>query len=1454
MKFKLLKRIGALTLALALAFSSIPGMTALASTQPLELEAANDGTSNTNDGSASQAPVTTVSPEYAALMESYDRLSQQGVVERPDGAVVTTLTTVPGMENRETEIATSERAATPAAFGLRALYSFDPNLQHALPPADRTPDYAFIPCSGGGNGGTIYKIDFSKGNERVVGIYRSENTSSQPRRVAYDQNKNAWIANISTSGNDGHLTRILSDTSSLTNTSKESALGPLSFAQEQATQTFVLNGQRNPRAVLFDREGHLWVGGSHEATFKEYQIDEANKKLILLRTINVGQGFLGTYTAIFDKNGDLFITNYDGASTRTDLFIVKLAEQGRYPTKTDFETVRVTLKSTSNGNVVENNIYGVSCDPTDGSVWVGGYLSGVIYRYYKGVLQTFIPPQNAQYTAIEAGGGYVYTTAYNGNYVARMKTTPNSSGVYEWESNIATNSSHGLFVLDDRLVVVGTGTNTLQVHDLNNPSNKKVISVGITPYVYGAFITRDLGKGAEISGKAIFQADGNFSAASPSLAQAGNIYEVFKLYNTAGVFSVGEKVADAKTNATGEMLFTDLKQPHEYANSQFMRLMEGNYIIKQVHSTLGRPPVFGGVLEGGYVNEFDSSLNGLKFSVKNYESIKVVMGHKGTGISIKGNVWLDHNVNGLKDSEPAYTDSTVELTLYRDDSGVRTKIVTVKPSASGEYDFPHVEPGKYVVAVEGSSLGRYALTTGIGADNKFNSVSKESNFVTVNLLAGVHDVDLGLIYTDIKAGGSIFIDSNFDGLKAGESSYNGTDIKFTLVRVSDGKEISTVTSSSSQYSFTNVQPGEYYVKAELLNSQTVITDKVADNKFRDSDNRTANFTVGTSNNLTQDLGIITASAVSIVEDGRTPTGWTNKNVTVNFKITAAPKIADATVDGTPTASLNGSRTATGSYEFTSNKAINVTATNSVGGNGSATLVVDKIDRTAPKVAITLPADKVITTAVLNNPSNVSFVNVASPDNKTSPLVDATKKLYIYKNQTDTTPFKVIEWSNLSTELPQVPAGKYYITVSIRDEATNYGDSKGGAWTGPETGKPDPEKPEGPGTGPVYINPDIPAIDEKPGRDKTTWTNQDVTINYNAHGVIPFSSLEANGSNVSGAVGQTNYNGSFVVTHNTTASGSVTNEAGKVGNVPTPGIVVTNIDKLKPVITLPASGKVTDTNFTIEDATATALYGKSGVNTSEITVIRVVNGSETIFKYGPYASTTAFFAEIVAKKIPSGTYNIYVKSTDNATNVSEAVGKNLQIDGGTTTPSGDWVSLGDITDSIPSGYNVGYLLQSNDGTAIKAVKVTIGSKTPQTINLNATSYRWYGSVSDGETITFEFTSNTNSPLTLTETYTAPRSTANLLGGATIPALTPPASLLAGITVTNTPAPTIYSGVTTVTGTRVMNALTGRVLNTLSAGSKVYIEVKTNTSKLFYIYSGGKITTDVNQAKGDPYLVS
>ncbi|MBL8397909.1 MAG: carboxypeptidase regulatory-like domain-containing protein, partial [Candidatus Accumulibacter sp.] len=225
-------------------------------------------------------------------------------------------------------------------------------------------------------------------------------------------------------------------------------------------------------------------------------------------------------------------------------------------------------------------------------------------------------------------------------------------------------------------------------------------------------------------------------------------------------------------------------------------------------------------------------------------------------------VWLDSNSNGIQDTgETGVANVTVSL---KNASG--TVVATQQTDANGNYLFSSLTPGTYSIQVTAPS--GYSFTTqDVGVDGSDSDVNSTGNTVQTVLTSGESDRtwDAGLVAPKASIGNFVWEDKNYNGIQdAGESGIAGVTVK--LLNSSGTVVGTTVTGSTGQYLFSNLNPGDYKVQVVAPSGYYVTKANQGTNDAVDSDaDSTGAMTLTTltagENDLTWDAGLYRKASI-----------------------------------------------------------------------------------------------------------------------------------------------------------------------------------------------------------------------------------------------------------------------------------------------------------------------------------------------------------------------------------------------------------------------------------------------------------------------------------------------------------------------------------------------------------------------------------------------------------------
>ena len=197
--------------------------------------------------------------------------------------------------------------------------------------------------------------------------------------------------------------------------------------------------------------------------------------------------------------------------------------------------------------------------------------------------------------------------------------------------------------------------------------------------------------------------------------------------------------------------------------------------------------------------------------------------------SIAGTVFTDQNANGVHEAADAGLQGvTVDLLQGGN------VVATMQTDALGQYDFLHLLPGNYGVAVEKPAGDVFTLRNAATPTN--SSVVDPANGQTAQIpLAIGQDVthqDAG-VYVPVSISGNVFNDANDDGL-ANDGLGGEAGVTVTLLGAG-GPPVTTTTDAFGNYSFAGLVPGSYGVSVAPLPGTVVSPQTSATNVAGDSD-------------------------------------------------------------------------------------------------------------------------------------------------------------------------------------------------------------------------------------------------------------------------------------------------------------------------------------------------------------------------------------------------------------------------------------------------------------------------------------------------------------------------------------------------------------------------------------------------------------------------------------------
>lgn len=302
--------------------------------------------------------------------------------------------------------------------------------------------------------------------------------------------------------------------------------------------------------------------------------------------------------------------------------------------------------------------------------------------------------------------------------------------------------------------------------------------------------------------------------------------------------------------------------------------------------------IFYGVLAGDYKVQFDNPTE-YKFTTKNADGQGIAGASNSdanttTGItdlftlaggqinynvdggmvrdgSIGDKVWEDLDGDGIQDAgEPGLAGVTVKL--YNSSNSL---IGTTTTNSNGNYSFNDIPAGNYYIEFTLPS-GYVFSPKDQGGNDATDSDPNPSNgqTATFTLNNGTSDLtrDAGMIpFVPGSIGDKVWKDNDKDGVQdPGEPGLAGVTVK--LYDCQGVLKATTTTGSNGEYTFSSVNPGDYYVEFVLLPGYVFSPKDAGSNDATDSDadlnlGTTSCFTLASGgNNTSTDAGMYLATA------------------------------------------------------------------------------------------------------------------------------------------------------------------------------------------------------------------------------------------------------------------------------------------------------------------------------------------------------------------------------------------------------------------------------------------------------------------------------------------------------------------------------------------------------------------------------------------------------------------
>src|SRR3989339_993461 len=289
----------------------------------------------------------------------------------------------------------------------------------------------------------------------------------------------------------------------------------------------------------------------------------------------------------------------------------------------------------------------------------------------------------------------------------------------------------------------------------------------------------------------------------------------------------------------------------------------------------------GGASTGYSFSDINEAATAINESFDNGTVNNGYLGCDAPKASLGDKVWEDTDKDGIQDSgENGIANVTVKLYTCAD-----VLVATTTTNANGIYSFTNLTPGDYYVKFI-TPAGYTVTTKDAGSDNSKDSDIDASTGKTIctTLIAGENDLtwDAGFFVTPppqtASIGDKVWEDSNHNGIQ--DSGENGiANVTVKLYTCANVLVATTTTNANGIYSFTNLNPADYYVAFTAPSGMAASPKDQGSNNATDSDaDVTTGKTVCTTlsageNDLTWDAGFY-AECKNKIGD----TVWHDKNV------------------------------------------------------------------------------------------------------------------------------------------------------------------------------------------------------------------------------------------------------------------------------------------------------------------------------------------------------------------------------------------------------------------------------------------------------------------------------------------------------------------------------------------------------------------------------------------------
>jgi hypothetical protein len=368
---------------------------------------------------------------------------------------------------------------------------------------------------------------------------------------------------------------------------------------------------------------------------------------------------------------------------------------------------------------------------------------------------------------------------------------------------------------------------------------------------------------------------------------AGVVLTITKPDGSAVTNVYGDPVTTTTTDANGLYLFTDLQL--------------GQYVV-----TVTPPAGFIPTLTGAGTNATDSSTTtatSTNLTTNGDSDPTLDFGFVKPKVSVGNYVWLDTNRDGIQDNGEAGIAGVV-LTIKKADGSAVTNVydqpvTTTTTNANGQYVFPDLPLGQYVVTV---TPPPGFLPTLAGAGTNAAKDSSTTTAMSINLTTnGDSDptLDFGFVKPKVSVGNYVWLDTNRDGIQDDdETRIPGVVLTITntdgsaVTNVYGQSVVTTTTNANGQYVFPDLPLGQYVVAVTPPAGYTPTLAGIGTDATKDSSTSTAtsiNLTTHEESDTTLDFGFWAPAAV-VTEPEPSTTTTTTTTTTLPPEPKQPPKL------------------------------------------------------------------------------------------------------------------------------------------------------------------------------------------------------------------------------------------------------------------------------------------------------------------------------------------------------------------------------------------------------------------------------------------------------------------------------------------------------------------------------------------------------------------------------------